>query len=99
MRIAGFFRTNVSTVSAVTPLMSIGEGCSNSSTEEMKGTKATELLMLANEIRRNAVSQRRASAVNANRPAQFVEEESVGEVHTLAARSPAAATDTATTRK
>jgi hypothetical protein len=64
----------------------------------MNGTKATELLMLANEIRRKDVSQRIANAANATRPFQLVEEDAAGKTHALTASNATAAADTAATR-
>ena len=71
MRMGGFLRTNVSTVNAVTPLISIGHGCSNSMMDVINGTNATELLIFANEMRRKEVSQRTASAAKATNAFQL----------------------------
>src|SRR5574339_623481 len=97
MLIGGFFRTNVSTANAVTPAMSIGHGCWNSVTDAKNGTNATELLTFANEMRRNVVSQRRASAAKATTPFHAVREDSDGRTHELATSNHAAARVTATT--
>jgi hypothetical protein len=78
--------------------MSIGHGWGNSMTEDKNGTKATELLMFANEIRRNVVSHRMASAANATTPFQLKRSDPAGNTHGLAATKNAAATVTNTTR-
>src|SRR5512143_1263449 len=99
IRIEGFLRTNVSTENAVTPLTSIGHGCSNSIIDVINGMNATELLMFANEIRRNEVSQRMASAANATSAFQVAWEPVPGRIQVFATRKQPAATVTAATSK
>jgi hypothetical protein len=96
--IVGFFLTKVSTVKAVRPLMSIGQGCSNNITDAMNGTNATELPTFANDRRRKEVSHRIAKAAKATRPFQFVEDESVGRTHAWTNKTQAAAIVTTATR-
>src|SRR6266576_342502 len=63
-RIAGLCRTSVSTTTAVTPAISIGQGCSNNATDAMNGTKPTDVLTLASEMRRNDESERTPRRAN-----------------------------------
>jgi hypothetical protein len=67
-------------------------------TDERNGTKATELFMLANEIRRKVVSHKMARAAKATRPFQLKTSEPAGKTHGLAATMNAAAMVTRTTR-
>lgn len=76
-------------VPAVTPPISIGHGCSIRIIEAIRGTNATELWTFPKVKRGKDASQRIANAANANRPVQVVEEEAVGNDHTLPARSQA----------
>src|SRR6266699_1432743 len=63
-RMAGLCRTNVSTITAVSPAISIGHGCSNRATDAIKGTKPTDVLTFANEILRNEESESTPKSAN-----------------------------------
>src|SRR5689334_1631248 len=67
-------------------------------TDDRNGTKATELLMFANEIRRKVVSHKMASAAKATTPFQLKRSEPAGKTHGLAATMDVAAIVTSTTR-
>src|SRR6267143_5551393 len=72
-RIIGLRRTNASTTKAAKPLISIGQGCSNSTTDASSGINATELRTFVEvilEIGRKLESQITASIENATRPFQ-----------------------------
>src|SRR6267378_5408272 len=73
-RIIGLRRTNASTTKAAKPLINIGQGCWNSTTEASSGINATELRTFADVIReigRKLESQITASIENATRPFQY----------------------------
>jgi hypothetical protein len=74
-RIAGLRRTNVSTTAAVVPEIITGHGWGKSMAEARNGTNATELLMFANDILRNDVSQAIAKIAKAMKPFQNFESE------------------------
>ena len=86
----------MSTKHAVTPLITIGHGWSNSNTEAKSGMKLTDVLTFANGILRKNESLRMPRIANAARAFQYREGKGPGHAHSpLRRRKPAAETTTA----
>src|SRR2546426_5506240 len=85
-RIVGFRRTNASTMKAVTPLTSIGQGWPRIATEAKKGMNPTEVFTFANGMRKKNESLTIPS--NANAARAFQKREGRSEEHTSELQSP-----------
>src|SRR6266550_4514329 len=97
IRMAGLWRTNVSTTSAVAPAISIGHGWPNTATDAMNGMNPTEVLAPPKGVRKKNESLTMPRMANAAHPFQNLEGKGPATCHGSVARRRMAATVTAPT--
>src|SRR5437667_5280656 len=93
----GLRRTKVSTTRAVNPLSTIGHGWPKRGTDARKGMKPTEVLTLANGIRKKNESLTIPSRANAAKPFQNRDGNGPGSCHSPSTSKQTDATETAHT--
>ena len=98
----GCFRLRASVTAAVTPLITIGQGCAKRGTDARSGMKATELVIFAKGTR-DTVKKNESQAIprtkNATTPFQNREGENAGRNHSGRMNTANAAAVTAATRR